>query len=106
MTTEIDRDYPAAFSEVGDLGREDPMVARPAVDEKQWRTFWSTRSSLEMREPNSVAPNGGAPYALPWIDHTPAVVVADSDMARRLPPGLGPAVVAMDDIRAGQDPGG
>jgi long-chain acyl-CoA synthetase len=35
----------------------------------------------------------------------PAVIVADSDMARRLPPGLGPAVVAMDDIRAVQDAG-
>ncbi len=36
----------------------------------------------------------------------PAVIVADSDMARRLPSGLGPAVVAMDDVRAVQDAGG
>jgi len=35
----------------------------------------------------------------------PAVVVADQDMARRLPAGPGPAVVLMDDIRAAQDTG-
>ncbi len=33
----------------------------------------------------------------------PAVIVADADMAKRLPAGLGPAVVAMDDVRAAQD---
>ena len=36
----------------------------------------------------------------------PAVIVADADMAKRLPAGLGPAVVAMDDVRAAQDAGG
>jgi hypothetical protein len=55
MTAEIYRDHPAALGKVSNLGREDPMVAGPTVDEKQRRAFGSTRSRLEMREPHSVA---------------------------------------------------
>ena len=43
-------------------------------------------------------------HAVSLLD--PAVIVADADLAQRLPAGAGPAVVLMEDVRAAQDAGG
>jgi hypothetical protein len=50
VTTEIDGHDPTALGEMGDLGREDPVIAGPTIDQNQRGALGGTRSGLKMRE--------------------------------------------------------
>jgi len=55
MAAKIDGHHAAGLPEMSDLGREDTMVAGPAVDEYQGRVLRSLGPHLKMRETHTAA---------------------------------------------------
>ena len=50
VTTEINGDDTTALGEMGNLGREDPMIASPAIDQNERGALRGSRPGLKMRE--------------------------------------------------------
>jgi len=55
VAAKIDGHHATGLPEMGDLGREDTMVAGPAIDENQRRALRSLGRHLKMRETHTAA---------------------------------------------------